>query len=106
MRLLSSFRVSTRGSAVEKFALGAFLIVAASLTSVNLLSKIASVQGGSKIANADVAKVDDRYAGLGSLGPEVKKGPTFSNVDTNPTASVVLNNARAVVLDPCTGTSK
>lgn len=104
MRLLSSFIPSERGSATEKFAFGALLVAVASLTSVNLLTKMASVPLA--IQTAKAPGTDDKYASMGSLGPVEQQHPSFNNVDKAPTATVSLGNARAVVLDPCTGKSK
>ncbi len=105
MDLMRSFLARRSGSALEKFALGAVLVMLASLASASLLTRIAS-SGAHSVMARQQTQSDPRYFQLGSLGPSIKKGPDFYNIDATPTGTIALSTARAIVLDPCTGKSK
>jgi len=105
MDLVRSFLASRSGSALEKFAFGAVLVMLASLASASLLTRIASNGAHSAMARQQT-QPDPRYVELGSLGPAVKSGPNFNNIDSTPTGTVALSTGHTIVLDPCTGKSK
>ena len=105
MDVVKSFLASRSGSALEKFAFGAVLVMLASLASASLLTRIAYSGAHSAMARQQT-QPDPRYVELGSLGPAVKKGPDFNNIDATPTGTLALSQGHTLVLDPCTGKSK